>query len=263
MIQVETGAGPIRHPTFLLENIFTSPGTLTVVGGGDALATRAFSGATFDFWQADSNSGSLTISLDTAATADTLCIAAHNAGTRKAEISILKDIGAGFVTVGSFTPTDDSPIMIAFPEDEAAEWRVNFLAGTAPAPVRVGVLMLGRRLTLQRGLEGGYVPTNWGQRVEVLGGETLSGQFLGQRVIRRSGQTRISPVVMDSAWWVVNGDPLRAHYDEGLPFFYAGSPSLFPNDLAYCWRAPSAEEMRPAYQLGGFISVGFEVNFYA
>ncbi len=254
MIHIEAGYPATNLPTFLVENLLETA-TVIVTGGGDA--SLATNGATFDFWSPTAVNADAEFTFSGALPFDCLCIAAHDLGSKGATVTVR----AGGADVATFAPPDDSAVMMLFPE--VTEQTVEIAIAGGAAASSVGVLMLGRAISFQRGLLDGYVPTEWAQRSEILGGLTLSGQFLPQRIIRTSGETDIDLAVLDDAWWRANGDAVRARFNAGQPFFYAGGPSLFPGDIAYCWRGPGAAELRPKMRLGGFVSVAMTVSFYA
>lgn len=258
MIEIETGSSAAANPTVLFRNVFEQ-GTVTLISGGGTVA-NALDGNTYDFWTGTSAPMTARVDLGSAQTCDCLCIAAHNLGTRGASVEVITEAaGPSFTSRAVHTPTDDSAIMLIFPAASSAIWRVRVNTATAS----VGVLMLGQRLTLPGGIVGDYTPTNWAKRVDMLGGTTLGGQFMGQRVIRRGGETVVSPGTMDRAWWETNGAAFQGHYDDGKPFFYAGAPSILPRDVAYCWRPEGADEMRPAIVARDLVALNFEASFYA
>lgn len=252
MINFHIGARTTLNPTVLFENVLLAS-TATVTGGGDS--DLAFSGGTYDFWEATSATSYIDFALSVAAPMDCLCIAAHTLGSVGATVSL----SIGGVEITSYSPDDDSAIMMLFPYTVGDDVRLTVTDG----PAQIGVIMCGKSLSFQRGISGGYVPTDWGVRREILGGTTIEGQFLPQRVIKRTGETRVSLVSIDASWWSAEGEAFQYHYDEGQPFFFAGGPSLFSNDIAYCQRGPSNSEMRPTRELGGFVSAAFDVTFYA
>jgi hypothetical protein len=255
MIEIEAGFPATNRPTFLLENLLLDATGVTVTGGGDAgLALEA---GTYDYWAPTSATGQAVYAFSGDVTFNCLSIAAHDIGTQGGQIVVTADA----MVVAVHTPTDDSAIMIFFPSVTADNVTIAF--GNAPSPCKIGVMMLGEALTMQRGIASGYVPTEWAKRSEILGGSTISGQFLQQREIRTGGETSLQFAPIDASWWRQNGEPLRVRYNSGKPFFYAGGPSLFASDVAYCWRAPSSRELLPQLTLGGFVSVNFTVNFYA
>ncbi|MEM9226277.1 MAG: hypothetical protein AAGA24_07145, partial [Pseudomonadota bacterium] len=208
MIEIESGAAAVRTPTFLLASVFDSAGVISSTGGGTV--ENALDGVTYDFWALTATSGSAQIVLSAAEAADTLCIAAHDLGTQGATITVEYDNGGGFTVLGQHTPTDDSAIMLLMPSAMADTWRVS-VTGAVAAPT-IGVMMLGERLTIPRGLTDGYTKTAWGREIELLTGITRSGQFLGNRIIRQSGQIQVSPGLIDRTWWDANGVALQRHY---------------------------------------------------
>jgi hypothetical protein len=122
--------------------------------------------------------------------------------------------------------------------------------------------MLGNKLPFEYGMED-MVSFRHGERVEVMGGNSIGGQFLGQKIRRKGGNTNFSFPWLTAGW--VNNDMamFEAHYNDGKPFGMALRPSYDADELAYCWRPDGGGELRPQYQMKGVsFSMNMQVDYY-
>jgi len=255
MIHIEGYPEELKKPCVLIGNIFNEG--VTTYGSAAASGPNAHDGNTFDAWTLASVPAGIVTTLSEAQAVDCLCIAAHNLGTTGSTVEVHYETGAGWVLAASFAATDNGPIMAIWRAQTAVKWRVQFSGGTPPT---IGVIAMGKRMVFATGIPGDYVPTNWGSTVEVLGGDTLGGQFLGQRILRRGADTRVTLGAMDREWFEREAVAFVKHYNDANPFFWSGGPRTVPRDLAYCWRPERGAEIRPAYtQAGELVRMSFEV----
>ena len=226
------------RPCVLFDNAL-SRATVTANAG---VPLNAVSPETFDFWQPGQATNTLTAVLPAAEWCDALAVVAHNFGTAGSTITVQNWDGSAWLTIGAVTPPDDQPFLILWEPRNASEWRVQITQTTA----FVGVLTLGRRLIIPGYVAAPYVPAWGAQRIEVLGGVSRGGQFLGQRIVRAGADFQVSFTPFDIEWVSDDARAFMRHYNEGRPFMWASSPSEFPEDVAYCWRA--GEELRPTFR---------------
>lgn len=251
MIQIEAGAVSAvnKKPMVLFDNVLAR-GTLaasTEAAGYEA--ENAVDGTTWDFWKPTSATGHIWTTLSGAEACDCAFIGAHDLGTQGATVLIERsNTGIGYTTLSTLTPTTDEPILAIFPAATYQYWRIRITSASA-APV-IGVAMIGKRLILP-GIADDHTPTNLAHRVELLGGGSMGGQFLGNRVVRVGAETTVSFAAAERD--VIDTDlaAFNAHYDDGKPFVWAGSPSQFSNDMAYSWRPENGGELRPVYTNAG------------
>ncbi|WP_226780350.1 hypothetical protein [Oceaniglobus trochenteri] len=257
MIHIEDFPAALNRPHVLYRNAF-SEGTVTYSAGA-ATGPNAIDGNTYDAWAPGAVPATASVTLGAAEYIDCLGLAAHTLAANGNTVTV-EYLDGSWLEAASFTPESDEPIMAVWPAVKAAQWRVRFSGGTAPL---IGVMQLGKRLVFDRGIVGDYTPTNWGRTVEVLGGDTLGGQFLGQRIIRRGGETSVSFGSLEREWFEAQAAEFVRHYDDAKPFFFAGAPGAVPNDLAYCWRPDRSGELRPRYiESGQYVSLQMPVAFH-
>ncbi len=260
MIEIDVSATETSKPTVLTGNLFAD-GTLSPSSAEPgAEAGNVTSGGTHDFWTASTMPATLTVTLAAPAEADCCAIAAHNLGTIGARIDVQRWDGAAWITEATANPTDDSTIMVLFGALTSDQWRIR-LSNTPSMPT-IGVAMLGKRLIFPISIVGDYVPTNWGERIEVLGGKTISGQFLPQRIKGYGAETTVNIGRVDYTWHESIGLVFARHYNEGRPFFFAGWPEQLVNDVAFCRRSQNARELRAGIGEGYYASPSFDVECY-
>lgn len=262
MIYIETGAVyDTDMPTVLYENLFTQ-GTLSGAASSSFPKENAITGSTWDYWQAiDDITRSISVDLATQETADCLFIDAHDAATVGADfrLRVSVDGGLNYVALTDWiTPADNSPIMVLFPSSTGNSWQLQ----TKDGPPKVGVIMLGQKLAFEYGIED-PVSFRHGDRIEIMGGDTLGGQFVGQQIRRKGGNTSFSFPWLTADWVNNQMAEFEAHYNDGLPFGFALRPSYDADELAYCWRPQGGQELRPQYQqMGKAMTMNMQVSYY-
>lgn len=107
---------------------------------------------------------------------------------------------------------------------------------------RCAVLYCGKLLVLQRRFYVGHVPINYGRKVNVISGQSESGQFLGRIVTGRATATSVALQNLTPTWVRQNLVPfLRAAEDQ--PFFFAWRPQTYPREVGYAWLTNNPEPM--------------------
>lgn len=258
MIHIEAGATDTGKPCVLLENHFATGTLAASTEATDYDVENAVAENTYDGWQPTAMPAEMSVVLGASDAADCVAIAAHNLGSKGATV-IVEYMDGSWTEAASFTPTDDSTILILFPEQSSDEWRIRLTGSDEPT---INFIMLGKRLVFPSGIVGDYTPTDWGARIDVLGGQSRSGQFLGQRIVRRGADTRVDVGRVPLSWYLADGLPFPQHYNEGRLFFYAGWPANLSNDLALCWRDERGGEIRPVISASDWVSLSFNVSCY-
>lgn len=263
MIYIHPGAVyDTDMPTVIYDNLFTQ-GTLSGTAETGFPLGNAVSGATWDYWRTPSTAAaSIEAVLSSQSSADCLFIDAHNMATVGAEfrLRVSTDGGATFPTtiIDWTAPDDNSPIMVLFPTATGDVWQLSQRNG----PASIGVVMLGEKLAFEYGIED-PVSFRHGERIEIMGGDTLGGQFVGQQIRRKGGNTSFNFPWLTRDWVNNQMAEFEAHYNEGLPFGFALRPSYDADELAYCWRPQGGQELRPQYQqMGKAMSMNMQVSYY-
>ncbi len=257
-------------PTVLWDNYVTYAGvtfTGTTGTAGNPI-DNAITPSTYDVYQSvNTATGSqIQIDLGVARAVDCAAVIAHNLFTAdmslRVESSTTSISGPWTTRSGFHVPTDNGTVMMRFNSVTARYWRIVFdVIGGVIAPI-VGHVMLGSVFRFPAGVSAPYTPLWQAQNYELLMSQTLNGQFVTNRVIRKGAETSISLVATDYTFVKNSLQPFRQHYNEGKPFLFAAGPLTWPEDVSYCWRKPGAE-MKPTFNEDGiWMSVGMEVEGY-
>jgi hypothetical protein len=237
---IKEGSYDTRKPTVLYDNLFAQ-GTLTASSG---VGENAISGTTWDFWQG-TGASTLEVDLGVGAEANCLFVDAHNLFTVGSALSVEYWNGSAWVVIEAITPTDNTAIMVIFPDTTASKYRIGATGAD------IGVVILGKRLVFPQGVDNGHTAINHARRIDVLGGDSLNGQFTGQQIIKRSADTSMTFPLLDASWVDTDMAEFETHYDNALPFAFATNPQAYPKDMGYCQRPQGASELRPRYYEGG------------
>lgn len=263
MIYIAPGASDVDKPSALFDNLFIQ-GAVTGGSAPDGPVTNAITGSTWDYWYPNvSSTSAISVSLPNQRYADAAFIDAHNLGTSGGQVRVQRstDNGGSWTTIYDWVSTlDNNPLMFLFPGGNGNAYRIEHRNATNSA---IGVVMIGKRLIFPFGVDDRYTSFPHARRIDVMGGNSLGGQFLGQKIIRRGGNNSITFPLLDAQWVDVDMYPFESHYNTGKPFAFATKPSFRANDLAYCWRPDRASELRPTYSEGGlYEDFTMEVDFF-
>lgn len=258
-VTIETGATDTSNATVLYQNIFEDGTVTTNSETSDGAALNAVEDTTFDFWTPAGVPAYVRVDYGSAVECDCAGIASHDAGTQGTTLEVQYSTDdASWTTVSTISPLTDETILVVFPAVEARYWRVR----QSSAVCSIGVVKLGKRLVFPSGVLNGHTAVNHSNRVELLTPNvSQNGQFLGSRIRRIGARVNINFGQLETSF--VDNDMLvfEGHFNSGRSFFYAGSPSEWPEDYGYCWRGGS--EIRPNYEEGGLLSqVDIEADFY-
>ena len=262
MIKLENGATDTDKPCVLIENHFATGTIVATSTAGGFAAENVAEENTYDGWKANAvpaPNETLTLTLDASAAADCLAFTAHNLAGSTEGMDLSYWDGAAWQVAATFDPPTNETFMVIFPEQTSDQWRVTFKGPIIPA---VNYMMLGKRMVFPTGIVGAYTPTDWSQETEILGGETNSGQFLGQRVLRRSADIGVSIGRVPLDWHLTTGKAFVDHFTDGRPFIYAGWPQGLPDDVGLCWRGERNQPIRPTISDGGYVNISFAARAY-
>jgi hypothetical protein len=229
-------------PMVAYDNIFAK-GTLTATSAtADGAAANAIVEGTYNYWIPSAMPASLQTTLGSATGADTFGVIAHNYGSVAATVNFEYWNGSAWITITTITPTDDSPIVAIFTTITATLWRIRLTGATAPA---TGVVYLAARLIIPGGVQAPYTPVWLAERVELMNSTSLGGKYIKNRAVRKGKETTIKLAAVTRTFAETNLNAFRIAFNNGEPFLWASGPSLFPNDVGYCWR--KGGEIRPTY----------------
>lgn len=260
MIYVSGTPADLDRPFVLYDNVFLN-GTLSEIGTSSGTTVNALTESTFDFWQIGTNPNHIVVEA-AALTADCLMIAGHTLGSSGATCTLQRKVAGDFINMSPvivISPTNNDPFAVIFPKQTTEGWRVRI--ADFDTPPQISVVLLGERLIIPGYVAAPYTPSWGAKRVELLGGVSRGGQFLGNRVKRLGATFQVGFNPLDEDWVSDDARAFIDHYNEGKPFAFASGPSDFPEDIAYCWRA--GDELRPSFREDGpYMDFGLNVEAY-
>lgn len=207
--------------------------------------------ATWSSWKATGANGYVVFDFGSDAQVDCVGIAAHtlfSSGTTSITIA-----SSATNTVGTWTnratisPTSDEDIISIFSSGTARYWRI-LLNGPA---ANIGVVMMGKRLVFPHAPTLDHVPLNHARTYEKRFSQSITGQFLGNRVVSSGAETEIDFGYVSRSF--VDGAlvPFEKHYNQGGNFFYASMPNKYPLDMGYCQALGEDESLAVEYTTNG------------
>lgn len=128
-------------------------------------------------------------------------------------------------------PSRNDAVMAWFDSITARYWRVH-VAG--PTTFYLGVVHIGRILTMPRGLTGGSGVGSLKRMTDILPSNSDSGQFLGRTIVRRGHDPRYRWDHLPAQWYRDEFDPFAVSAEK-YPFFIATNPARWPDDVLYAW----------------------------
>lgn len=239
-------------PLVLYDNLMARGTLLSATAADGYDVENCVSGTTWDFYKpAALGLAAVRVEMASSEEADCALIDAHDMFTNGSYFRIeCSDDGSVWTDLtGWIYPEDNGACMAIWPASSHLFWRVLFNNPTAQS--RVGVIVLGLKLSFPNGIDSAYRSIPHSRTYTLLGGDSDSGQFTGQNVIRKGATVSPTFPLLDASWVDSDMKAFEAHYNEGLTFAWAAMPSMYPDDMGYCKRPADAGELRPGYYEGG------------
>lgn len=107
--------------------------------------------------------------------------------------------------------------MIAFASSSARYWRIRISDGSSFSPT-LTFIVIGPRLTTQRGMHVGWTPLAYAREVDALNLSSEGGSYLGRSVLNRGIKWHVSLDYLTPAWVASDWQPF-VEYAEGGSFF--------------------------------------------
>ena len=225
---------PLTHARIMYHNLVpdsTVTGT-TQVAGFEADAVKSYS--TYDRWLPESVPATLTIDLGSTKDVDYIFIASHSLGSSGA--AIIPEASPDSVTwtavAAERIPGDNNAIAFLFDEISVRYLRIRITSSlTVP---RIGVVMAGVALAMQRPIYGGHSPITLSRQTEIRPTKSEGGQWLGRSVVRKGFSANYSWRHLTADWYREFFDPFvkQARFQ---PFGIAWRPETYPEEVAYVW----------------------------
>jgi hypothetical protein len=217
--------------------------------------------STFDFWQPESGTASITFDLGASFLVDTVSIVAHTLGSVSAVVKLESSTdGSTWVEEAEEEPEDNSTITFLIVGKSRRYWRISTVSTDAYV---IGNVLIGKKLVFPAGVRPPYTPTDMAENVELLISETLEGQFITNRPLRYGISTEVNLNAVEYGFVEDDLKPFRRHFNDGKPFIWASSPRFLENDTAYVWRRFDGGELRPVFDANGnFMNLSMDLMGY-
>lgn len=133
--------------------------------------------------------------------ADYLVLAGHNLASKGAVIDLEYHDGTSWLSMLSgHAPVSDSPIMLLFTQREALAYRLRVDVAGVAYPT-IATVLLGARLSLQRGIYVGHNPAPYSPDVDFVTEESEGGNIVGSTVLSTSFSTSVSLRRITPTWF--------------------------------------------------------------
>jgi hypothetical protein len=228
------GAGVVDesdNPRILVENVFTM-GTVTAseeVGANNGWLENAVDGLTFDYWEFTTLPAWLEVELTEARPVDMCAIGLHSG----LDYVFQYYDGSDWVNLhDAVTATTTAVEAVIADEASSTKFRI-YITGAVDDKI-LGIVMLGKALTLPKRFYGGHAPITLNRTSQVIRNTTEGGYDAGVYHMRTGAATSVEVTNMEPSWIRLNIETLNRQL-ERQPFVFAWRPSTFPDDVAYCW----------------------------
>lgn len=182
-------------------------------------------------WKATSSANQyITFTLGSSHAADAIGFAGHNLGTIGASVTIQYYSGSWLTALSIGTMANDKPYVGLFTSQSSSQWRIALTAMSGTP--EIGVIILGSRLTMEKGLAEGWDPDN--QQTETEGVVAKSGELLQANVrfheyLLSAEFRRLTPNWVESnllpAW--------ENHLGLMKPFFFSWEPASHSDEVRF------------------------------
>lgn len=220
----------------LIENAVTITASAQTASGP---ARQAWDGITTTYWEIPSaGTHTLTCIFGSPVAADYMGVFAHNLATAGALIKLQYSRDSGVTWRDSFTAlqlSDNYCGLKPFAIMVTTHWRVHITVTTAP--LFIGVLQFGERLTPYRGMPMGFVLPADNRVTEIIPNRTETGAFAGRSVIPRGTETEIKINYVPEDWVRINWRPF-VRFAERKPFFFSWNNVDYPEECVYAMAKP-------------------------
>ena len=244
---IQLNHGRIGYVSYIqTASLSASSGSGTVA----ALSTPS----TWERWQPDSGTHTVTATLSAAQMVDYIGLAGYDLAGGTVTVAISPDLVSGFTAVATITDFSKESIMRLFDTVSARRIQLTVTRGTAPA---IGVFYCGAVLALERATRGGSTPTTLNRSTSYSNEFSAAGQILG-RVINRQGlKAKVNLKNLTDAWYRSNFDPFVVAA-RTQPFFYLWNPRDYPADCIY---GVASDDIAPTLQGGRALTdVSFDIE---
>ncbi len=215
---------------------------------------------TYSAWQPSAGGTQyVTITAGSGKSVDYLGIAAHNLASKGATIDFeYSDDGVVWTSVlGGYVPITDAPLLLLFAQQQRQRFRLAVNVNGAALPT-IGVLMLGERLSLQRGIFVGHRPAPFARKRRFLTEESDSGQIIGSVAIAKANETAAKISRITPSWYREFLDPFLERAVDREPFFFMwNTDDRYKGEVLY---GVMTNEPEPVHDHQSFMEVTIEMR---
>lgn len=233
----ELGLTNPNLPRICYNNIATSGNVLALNPANPLFPVSNLTNPSTSFtWKPADNTGTKTIIVTTnGINLNYLGFARHNL-TGGAQVRVLAQAvsGGATSTIIDWTTINNAQQSVLFLLNELSPFAVWLEIRNNPVIPSIAVLRCGMALTLPYGIYVGHTPINMGRSGQKIGGDSESGQYLGEVTRRRSLNTSVDLQNLNPIWYRENLDPIIGA-DPREPFFWAWRPEKYPQEVGYAW----------------------------
>jgi phage FluMu gp28-like protein len=112
------------------------------------------------------------------------------------------DARTGFAVGGDFARISDLSVIWPLAELQDRSWRTPFTVEMRNVPYTEQEFVWKYLLSRLR---------RWKAAIDAAG----NGGYLAERLVQAFGETRVQPVLTNSAWWLENGPPVKSRFEDG------------------------------------------------
>jgi len=252
------GAEDLNAPIFGYQNFVTVAGISADTENTLYPATNLANVSTASFWQADDTTAqTIEITINPAQKIDYVGIAVHNFATAGISVQIETQEGSGdpwVEVIADAIPDTNSALIYRFPEQTAFGVRINLGAGSVEA--QAAVIYTGKLLVSQRRIFVGHKPITLNRQIQVVNGQSESGNYLGRIITGSNLTTSVSLSHLTQDWYRAYFDPFTVEA-QTVPFFFGWRPYQYPAECAFAWLTnnPEPSNMLP----NGMMQVDLEM----
>ena len=240
-VVIKAGSVDLSGVNILYENVL-SLGTFTFSTQQDGFnAVNSNDDDTWNSWKPSAVPAWIASDMGSAVICDSVGVSAHTMATAGASFRVqYSSDGVSWTDAfASYTPTSNEDILVFFSAISARYWRFY----TTGAIANYGVIRIGEKLAFPNAPISGHKPLHHARTFEMLSNESMGGNFIGTRVVRKGAETSVNIGQVDRDWAETYVVKFEEHFNTGKTFFYCGSPLDTPADMGYCKRPGGDKEL--------------------
>ncbi len=229
----------MTNPVILYNSLIPSATTITVTSEAAGYAKEnAYDWLTFDYWK-PSAAGTVYYTMDfgAAVTVDCWGVAAHDLGVNGASIQLQYSTDNFAADTNNFgdaiSPDASEPRLQTGTSQSKRYWRFKIVSASAAS--KIGVLMLGPRLTMNAPLESGFKPDALAQQYEPTINQSEEATILGASRRRKLVENSLTFDLLEPSWVRTNWDPFIRHVETGKGFLVQPQPDNYPAEVTYAF----------------------------